>query len=314
VVVENHLGYNKYTYTNKYTYYEGTKMAQYSKALASDFNTVRNTVATVLGTGSTTRGYGSPVASSTVSVGQTISPTEFTSLKADLDACYGHIANTTATGLVSIVSGATITWANFLTYQVAATYVDNNRDTNGGTVTNPTATSKQLPSGWGNLSTNRRATMTGTFTWPNAEAMRFFFNQGGNLRLTGSGTASTPPKDAAFATLANGVNLTFNTANYRSGTGNSQAQLTPTAPYSTGPNPSGMTVSFSAPGTTSTGFTIVCFDTGSDDGDVDGIIIDSNVGINLDFFAAPRNVSNTTGITQYIPVVTFATSWTYATS
>jgi hypothetical protein len=280
-------------------------MAQFTKALASDYNTVRNTVADVLGTGSSTRGYGSSVTSNTVSVGAIITATQFTALASDINACYRHITNANAGSLSTIVSNDLITWANFVTYQSAATYIDTNRDTNGGTVTNPAATSKVLSSGWGNASGNRIATMTGTFTWASADAMRYFFNQNGSMQLTGAGTASTPPKDAAWATLANGVNLTYARAQYRAGIGNSQSQTTTTSPYNAG-TPDGLVVSFSVPGASSIGFTI----TGSDKGN-DGSVA-SNVGIDLTFYAAPLNISNTTGITQYAPTVAFATSWSYS--
>ena len=287
-------------------------MAQFTKALASDFNTVRNTVSNVLGTGSGTRGYGSPVASSTVSVGQKIRPTEFSSLTTDINACYRHITNANASTLASIVQGQKITWANFVTYQSAATFIDNNRDTNGGAVTNPAATSRQLPAGWGNASGLRQATMTGTFSWPSADALRYFFNQAGNLRLTGSGAASGgSSKSNTFGALANGVNLAYTVTNYRNGTGSSQSQNTATAPYSNG-TPGNITVSFSVAGASSVNFTIVCSDRGSDDGDADGTVVASNIDINLDFFAAPQNISNTAGITQYIPTVSFAGSWSYA--
>lgn len=286
-------------------------MAQFTKQLASDFNTVRNTVANVLGTGSATRGYGSPLSSVTVSSGQKITPTEFASLTTDINACYRHIVNANATTLANIVVGGKITWANFVTYQAAATFIDNNRDTNGGTVTNPAASSATLPAGWGRLAGLRFATRTGTFSWPNADAMRYFFNQAGRLRLTGSGDAGGAGKTAAFRALANGVSLNYTVTNYRNGTGSSQVQTTTTSPYSTG-SPSGITVSFSVAGASSVGFTIACYDTGNDDGDADGTTVSSNIDVALNFFAAPQNISATAGITQYTPTIAFSGAWSYS--
>lgn len=285
-------------------------MAQFTKALASDFNTVRNTVANVLGTGSSTRGYGSPVSSTTVSVGQKITPTEFSSLTTDINACYRHITNANASTLASIVQGQKITWANFVTYQSAATFIDNNRDTNGGAVTNSAFASGPLPAGWGRAAGLRFASRTGTFSWPSADAMRHFFNQEGRLRLTGSGGGGGNTKSAAFRTLANAVSLNYTQANYRGGTGASQVQTVATAPYSTG-TPSGITVSFAVAGATSVNYTISCYDTGSDDGDADGIVVNSNIEIALDFFAQGVNISNTAGITQYAPTITAGT-WSYS--
>jgi uncharacterized membrane protein len=105
--------------------------------------------------------------------------------------------------------------------------------------------------------------------------------------------------------MANAVNLPLTVANYRNGTGASQAQTTGTAPYSGG-TPSGITVSFSAPSGSTTNFTITCTDKG-----LDGNVA-SNVGIIITFTLSAQNVSNTTGITQYIPVITFSAGWVYA--
>lgn len=285
-------------------------MAQFTTALASDFNTVRNTVTTVLGTGASTRGYGSPIASSTVSVGQQITPTEFSTLTTDINACYRHITNANASTLASIVQGGTITWANFLTYQQAATFIDNNRDTNGGAVTVGGAVAGVLPAGWGRAASLRFASRTGTFSWSSAEDMRFFFNQAGQLRLTGSGAAGGNTKSAAFKAIADTVSLNYTVSNYRGGTGASQVQTVATAPYSTG-TPSGITVSFAVAGATSVSYTISCYDTGSDDGDANGIVVLSNIEINLDFSAQAINISNTAGITQYAPSVSAGT-WAYS--
>ena len=77
-------------------------MAQYTTILANEFNAVQTTVSDVLGTGSGTRGYGSPVSSSQVSTGTNITKTQFDNLKTDLDRCYGHISGG-ASGATSVV-------------------------------------------------------------------------------------------------------------------------------------------------------------------------------------------------------------------
>ena len=157
-------------------------MAQYSTVLADEFNTIRNTVRDVLGTGSTTRGYGSPVTSTEVVAGQKIKPDEYTALATDINVCYNHIAGSNAS-LNSVVKGGKVTWANIVTYQVAATYIDTNRDTNGNTGSASSASGDfQFPSGWGSgrfkgLLDGPYAynTASGTFTWSSAEAMRHFY-------------------------------------------------------------------------------------------------------------------------------------------
>jgi len=283
-------------------------MAKYSTVLANEFNTIRNTVVAVLNTGTGTRSYGSPVVSAEVAVGQKITPSEFDVLKTDINVCYNHIAGTDAT-LDAVVKGGKITWAEIVTYQVAATYIDTNRDTNGGAKTSPSVVST-LPAGWGNDSGNRVATVTGAFTWGSAEEMRYYFNQSSSLSITGSGAATGgSSKSNAFGGLANSISVPINAGTYRAGNGNSQHVDTATAPYSTG-TPSNIDVNITK-GTASYNFTIVCTDKGGDDGDSDGIIVNSNIDIPLNFTLATNNVSNTTGITKYTPTITVS-AWSYA--
>lgn len=283
-------------------------MAQYTKALADDFNTIRNTVANVLGTGSSTKGYGSPVTSYAVVAGAKIAPAEFTALATDINACYRHITNADASTLASIVSGGVVTWANFVTYQAATTYINNNSDANGGARTT-SVSSTTLPAGWGNASGNRVATMSGTITFASAEAMRFFFNQNAYITMTGSGDGAggSDPKSASFRGLANGVGISIAQGNYRGGTAASATYYGSTNPY--GYNPirtynDYIAVSFGAPSGTTVSFSIECWDKGRDGS------VASNINDNLTF-NINRVLSNTSGITQYNPSVSFG-AWTYS--
>jgi hypothetical protein len=280
-------------------------MAQYTTVLANEFNSVRNTVANVLGTGSGDRGYGSPVTSYQVAVGGAIGPAEYNALKTDINVCYTHINNGTAT-LNSIVSGNQITWANLVSYQVAATFIDNNRSGGGGPRSNNSSNSTTLPAGWGNASGNRIATMNGTVNFASAEAMRFYYNQGCFLSLAGSGNATTggTPKSNAFGTLANGAGVNLNLADYRAGTGTSNTQTTGVNPYAQGTADT-VSVSFGAPSGSTISFTIQLIDKGNDGN------VASNVGIALTFYMSLVNISASSGITTYTPSVSFG-SWSYS--
>jgi hypothetical protein len=278
-------------------------MAQYTTILADEFNSVRNTVATVLGTGSGTRGYGSPVTSYTVAAGNNIGVAEYTALTTDINRCYGHINGGSAT-LNSIVSGGNVTWANLVSYQVAATFIDNNRDTNGGSATS-SQSSTTLSAGWGNASGNRIATMNGTINFASADAMRFYFNQSSYVSMAGSGAASGgSSKSNAFGSLANGVDISVSQGNYRGGTGASQSQTTGVSPYSTG-TPDGISVSFGAPSGSSISFNITCSDKGGDNN------VASNVDTALTFYINLVRISNTSGISTYTPSINFG-SWSYS--
>jgi hypothetical protein len=285
-------------------------MAQFTTALANDFNTVRNIVANNLGTGSGTKGYGSPVSSFVVAPNGFISATEFTALANDINACYRHITNANAS-LAPVVANSVVTWANFVTYQAAATYINNNSDTNGGAVSTP-SNSVTLPAGWGNASGNEVATMNGTLTFASAEAMRFFFNQANSIRMTGSGSGGTDIKGPMFSTLAGSINLNFNQTNYRTSTGANQTAKSNTNPYGySGPVnfpavDSQIRVAFGAPSGNTISFSIICFDTGDDN------VVESDVTSTL-VFTITRTVSNTVGTTAYDPTVTFG-SWSYSAS
>lgn len=281
-------------------------MAQYTKTLANDFNGIQRTLANVLGTGSSTKGYGSTVNSFTVSTGSNISSAEFTALATDINACYRHITNADATTLASVVSKGKITWANFVTYQAAVTYINNNSDTNGGTNSSP-SDSTTLPSGWGNASGNRIATQTGTITFASAEAMRFFFNQGNRITMTGSSSyAGADPKTLSFANLANGIGITMNASTYRGGAAANATYYGTTNPYGYVPpavRNDYIAVTISPPSGNTMAISIICNDKGQDS------VIASNCDTDL-VFSVGRVVSNTTGISAYNPSVSFG-AWAY---
>jgi hypothetical protein len=283
-------------------------MAQYTTILANEFNSIRSTVASVLGTGVGSRGYGSPVTSYAVSTGSNISYAEFDALKTDINVCYGHIAGS-ASSVASVVAGGDISWSNIVTYQVAATYIDTNRDSS---VAGTTASdSKVLPAGWGNASGNRVATLTGSFNWSSADAMRYFFNQNGYLNIYGSGAASGGSlKSDVWGGLANSINFNHSKGDYRPGAGTYQTVSTTVAPYSSG-TPSTLRVDMYGHTSTTIPFQIECTDKGGDDGDSDGITVDSNIDIDLTFYFYAREISNLASITDYRPTISIG-GWSYA--
>jgi hypothetical protein len=281
-------------------------MAQYTKTLANDFNGIQRTLANVLGTGATTKGYGSPVTSFTISTGSNISSAEFTALATDINTCYRHITNGDATTLASVVSKGKVTWANFVTYQSAVTYINNNSDTNGGTASSPSDTTT-LPAGWGNASGNRIATQTGTITFASAEAMRFFFNQGNTITITGSCSyTGAEPKTVDWRDLVKTVSVSHTRSTYRVGSAADTTYYMSTNPYGYSPpavKNDYVQVTMGAPSGNTMSITITLNDKGQDNQ------VASNCDADLTFTAS-RIVSNTTGISTYGPTVTFGT-WAY---
>jgi hypothetical protein len=283
-------------------------MAQYTTVLANEFNSVRDTVITVLGTGAANKGYGSPVTSYAVTTVTIIRSAEFTALRTDINLCYNKIAGSNAT-LNSIAVGGVITWANFVSYQSAATYIFTNSDA-VNTYNSTNLIASTLNSGWGNLSGNKRAVGTITLTFASAAAMRFYFNQGNALQIIGtSSNSDSSSKSASFATINASINNTYSAANYRaniasSGTGNtSQTVNDGTSPYSGG-TPSRVIVTTAQTSNTVI-FTINAYDTGPDNN------VASNVGINLTYTVYGGTPS--AGLTAYTPSAS-ASAWALSAS
>ena len=273
-------------------------MAQYTTALKDDFNTVRNAVTNVLGTGSSDSGYGSPLTSYTVANGDTISHLEYDALKTDINVCYNHIANTDAT-LASVVQGGTVTWANFVTYQAAATYITNYRFSFVGPRTALDHGGQTFAAGWGRLSGNIFARCTGTINWASAEACRFYFNQSNYLsfRPTYGYWLPTGDKTDDWKTLWAGAAFVYDSS--RLSAGYSTRIYMSTNPYGYNPPHTKndyIDISMSAPSNGSISFSITLNDGGQDSR------ILSNIQTTL-AFGFTSILSNQTGITAYAPTV-----------
>ena len=100
-----------------------------AKIRAVDYNTIRNQVNLVLGTGLGNTGYGqtSLVLSSTVSESNKISASDWNKLKSDITTCWNHIYNLNTTSPTTAVQHATIrsnaTTSPYSQYQTFATFL-----------------------------------------------------------------------------------------------------------------------------------------------------------------------------------------------
>jgi hypothetical protein len=272
-------------------------MAQYTTALKDDFNTVRNAVRDVLNAGSGDSGYGSPLTSYTVAKGDTISHLEYDALKTDINVCYNHISSTTNATLASVVQGGQVTWANFVTYQAAATYITNNRLSFGGPSVNVNLGSKTIAAGWGQASGKIFARCTGTISWSSADACRYFFNQGNYISFVPSSSSwsITGDKTDAWKNLWAGAGFTYGRNQVSSGS--SSTTYMSTNPYGYNPPHTRndyLVISMSAVSSGSISFSITLNDGGQDKS------ILSNVGADL-YINFQQLLSNQTGITVYAP-------------
>ena len=144
-----------------------------------------NNINTILGTGTGDKGYGQSTTLAAVSAGATVSATSWANLLARNTTLASH-QGTTITSISAPSTGDTIAAYAALSANIDAVNTNRNNAAAEGsdsTVTTSTTTA------WNNSSV-----LTKTFTFASANQARYFFNAGGQIRLSWSrsgGTSST---------------------------------------------------------------------------------------------------------------------------
>ena len=183
-------------------------IASGSLILATDYNAIRTTVDNVLGTGSGDSGYGQSLTSSSKTSSDTILDDDINELYADIQVAHTHQQGS-ATSLIAQVTTADLIEANngvsfkgWIQYQTAANLISTNRLTaNAASMTATAAkTTETKAAGW-NGSNNQIVTVT----FASAEARRFFFNSGGEIRISASVAAGGNTKSVDWATMCSSV-------------------------------------------------------------------------------------------------------------
>lgn len=174
--------------------------AQFNLIEASDFNnlvggnptTTANTLNAVWATGSGQVGYGQ-TAVSNVAAGQTVAATNWASLINSTSNAATHQGATLGSVTTPVAGGLVTYQANVVT-NLQTIYGNRlNAASTGSTTANTTTTG----GAWTDT-----ATFTFTVTFANGDAARYFFNSGGQLKLTASHSNSTAGINAAFNALA----------------------------------------------------------------------------------------------------------------
>ena len=171
--------------------------AQYGLIQSTDFNTfvggnpttTANTLNATWATGGGTAGYGQ-TAVANVAVGNTVVATgQWNALVANTASAATH-QGSSITSVTAPTAGGTITYLSAIPTNLTTIYSNRlNAATQGSTTAN-TAT---YGSAWQN-----QLTFTHTATFANGDAARYFFNSGGQIKMTVSHPAGT------------GINLLFN--------------------------------------------------------------------------------------------------------
>ena len=179
-----------------------------SLVLATDYNNIQTTVSNVLGTGSGNSGYGQALDSSSKSTSDLIDADDINILYTDIQKAHTHQQGS-ASSLIAQVTTADVIEANngvsfkgWTQYQTAANLIQTDRLTaNAGQMTATAAkTTETKAAGW-NGSNNQIVTVT----FASADARRYFFNSGGEIRISASVAAGGNTKSVDWATMCSSV-------------------------------------------------------------------------------------------------------------
>lgn len=163
--------------------------AQNGLIQATDYNTLvgvspsstANTLNTVWAVGSSTAGYGQ-TALAQVTAGDTITAAQWANL-INTTANAGSHQGTSLTSITAPVTGGTVTYLSALPTNVQSIYTGRNNASAQGSTTSNTAT---YGSTWASA-----LTFTHTVTFASGDAARYFFNAGGQIKITMSHPAGS---------------------------------------------------------------------------------------------------------------------------
>jgi hypothetical protein len=179
---------------------------QGTRILASDYNAIQSVAASVLGGGSGSTGYGQPVSSSQVAVGDKIKATDWQKLKADMVRCRQHQTGNSESGNLTDVTTTTLVreYDRAAYYNFGQLILAQKLSAAGSQMTSTTLKSDQRTTPW-----NGTITHTVSIAFPSANAARYYFNTGGQFQITGSLTAipvdGSQQKGNDWATILSGM-------------------------------------------------------------------------------------------------------------
>lgn len=185
----------------------------------AEYNTIRNKVISVLGTGSGNSGYGQTVLSTAVVEGNTVSINEWGKLKYDISNAWTHLYGTAPT-LSAVYLGNTIIGNAFTSpygqYDTYANVLVSNRMNSPGAGQYITRSAPPSPrtevwnTGYGSPWVSRLSALI-SVSWSTSDAARYFFNSGGEIRFTSgrTGGSGTPQNNAWTQILTNAGMVRF---------------------------------------------------------------------------------------------------------
>jgi hypothetical protein len=193
----------------------------------AEYNNIRNKVISVLGTGSGNLGYGQPLNSSAVAEGTRVTINEYANLRFDIINAWVHQVGS-APSTVTVAVGNTVRFsaidAPITTYDALANTLITNRF-NVGAGQSAVAVPASSPrtrtwTGTGGDIWNSSISCTIDVQWPSANAARFFWNSGGQIRIASSrsGGSSTTQNTQWTSILSGAGTQSFGGNNPGTGT------------------------------------------------------------------------------------------------
>ena len=164
-----------------YAQYGQIAAADYNTLVGTNPNTTSGTLNTVWSTGGITAGYGQ-TAIATVSIGDSVAAANWANLVNKTSNSASH-QGTSITSVIAPVAGGTVTYLSAIPTNLTTIYTSRlNAATQGSTTAN-TAT---RASSW-----STQILFTHTVSFANGDAARYFFNSGGQLKITCSQPSGT---------------------------------------------------------------------------------------------------------------------------
>jgi len=180
--------------------------------LASDYNAIQSTVASILGPS----GYGQSVSSSQVAAGNNITASQMQNLKSDLDKISYHQNNSGSTA-PSVIAGGSITTLDWNVYNSQANSLASTKFTLNSAQATETIGVNPTFANW-----NGTRTHYVTVAFGSSDAAKYFFNSGSQIRIkpSQSGYTSSVSKGGRWSAIFSTVS--FNYVNWAAMTGSDQ--------------------------------------------------------------------------------------------
>ena len=177
--------------------------AQYGTIAASDYNTLvggdpvtsSGTLNAVWATGGTNTGYGQ-TAEANVAVGDSVTATKWANLVNKTANSASH-QGTSISSVTAPAAGGTVTYLSAIPTNLTTIYTSRLNAASQGSTTANTAT---YASAWSSA-----LTFTHTITFANANAARYFFNAGGQLKVTCSHANTATSINQLYNGLASNI-------------------------------------------------------------------------------------------------------------